>query len=84
MRTKFLQLKCTKSPVNHDWFYAHRPNAQNGVTIAPILHDKDKDYLILIETNRPPIYAENKAKTCIEFPAGLLGDEIQNEILTEK
>ena len=81
--TKFLQLKQTKSPANHDWFYAHRPNAENGVTIAPILHTKDGDFLIFLETRRPPMYAENKAEFCIEFPAGLLGDEIENETVEE-
>lgn len=81
--TKFLQLKQTKSPVNHNWFYAHRPNAKNGVTIAPILHTKNGDFLIFLETKRPPMYAENKAEFCIEFPAGLLGDEIENETVEE-
>lgn len=80
---KFLQLKQTKSPANHDWFYAHRPNAKNGVTIAPVLHTQNKDFLILIETKRPPMYAENKAEFCIEFPAGLLGDVIENETVEE-
>ena len=81
--TKFLQLKQTKSPVNHNWFYAHRPNAKNGVTIAPILHTKNGDCLIFLETKRPPMYAESKAEFCIEFPAGLLGDEIENETVEE-
>lgn len=78
--TKYLQLKKTVSPNGGDWFYAHRPNAQGAVVIAPILHDdKLGDRLVFLETKRPPIYAEGKAQTCIEFPAGLVGDEVKGE-----
>lgn len=61
---------------SHPWFYAHRPNTNGsgGVQIAPILHTKDGDKVIFIETERPPVCAEGIAERCIEFPAGLVGD----------
>src|SRR5574344_37923 len=77
--TKFLQLKQTKSPSGTPWVYAHRPNAKNVVVIAPVIHSEKGDSLAFIETRRPPVVAEGKAETCIEFPAGLVGDEFQSE-----
>ena len=74
--TKYLQLKKAKSPNRKsDWVYAHRPNAKDVVVIAPVIHSKDGDSVVFIETERPPIKAEGKADRCIELPAGLVGDE---------
>ena len=70
--TKFLQLKSTKTKNGRDWFYAHRPNAKDGVVILPVINNKK--VLFLIE-ERPPLIAENKAKYTIGCPAGLVGDE---------
>jgi len=80
--TDYLQLKQTTAPAGHSWTYAHRPNAQNVAVIAPIIH-LDNDYLIFLETRRPPIYAEGKAEACIELPAGLVGDENNGETVIE-
>ncbi|MFA7657980.1 MAG: NUDIX hydrolase [Candidatus Gastranaerophilaceae bacterium] len=81
--TKFLQLKQTKSPSGTPWVYSHRtntvPKTDNAVVIAPIIHNEHGDTLVLLETRRPPMYAEQKAKTCIEFPAGLVADEKEGE-----
>ena len=77
--TKFLQLKQTQSPSGNTWVYAHRPNAKNVVVIAPIIHSEHGDSIVFLETKRPPIYAEGKAETCIELPAGLVGDEVKGE-----
>ena len=77
--TKYLQLKQTKAPNGEIWYYAHRPICKGAVIIAPVLHTKKGDYLIFLETRRPPMYAEEKADYCIEFPAGLLADIDKNE-----
>jgi len=87
-QTKFLELKSTKSPNGQsDWIYAHRPNTKqsqsDAVVIAPIIHENDGDSILFLETRRPPIYAEGKAETCIELPAGLVGDEKTGESIKE-
>jgi ADP-ribose pyrophosphatase len=81
--TKFLQLKQTQSPSGNPWVYAHRPNAKNVVVIAPIIHNEHGDSVVFLETRRPPIYAEGKAETCIELPAGLVGDEAKGETVSQ-
>ncbi len=81
--TKFLQLKKTQSPSGHSWFYAHRPNVSGVVAIVPVLHTVHGSEIIFIETMRPPVYAEHVAETCIELPAGLVGDEIKNETIED-
>ena len=86
--TKYLELKTAPSPNNEfEWTYAHRPNTKSAqsdaVIILPILYKNNKKYILFLETRRPPIYAENKAKTCIELPAGLIGDVRNNESIIE-
>lgn len=81
--TKYLQLKETQSPSGTPWVYAHRPNAKNVVVIAPIIHGPKCDSVVFLETRRPPIYAEGKAETCIELPAGLVGDEAKGETVRQ-
>ena len=86
--SKYLQLKTTKAPNGEfDWTYAHRPNTKSAqsdaVIIVPILHENNEKFIIFLETKRPPIYAENKAETCIELPAGLIGDVRDNESIIE-
>ncbi len=86
--SKYLQLKTTKAPNGEfDWTYAHRPNTKSAqsdaVIIVPILHKNNEKFIIFLETKRPPIYAENKAETCIELPAGLIGDVRDNESIIE-
>ena len=77
--TEFLQLKETQAPNGTPWVYAHRPNAKNVVVIAPVIHNEHGDSIVFLETRRPPLYAEGKAQTCIELPAGLVGDETKGE-----
>lgn len=62
-----------------DWVYAHRPNAKNVVIIAPVIHKKDGDYTLFLITKRPPVTEEYGEKYCVEFPAGLVGDENTGE-----
>lgn len=86
--SKYLQLKSTKSPNGEfDWTYAHRPNTKSAqsdaVVIVPILHENNEKFIIFLETKRPPIYAENKAQSCIELPAGLIGDIRSSESILE-
>lgn len=78
-KTKFLNLMSAKRENAGDWVYAHRPNAKDIAVIVPILHKKDGDYTIFLITKRPPITEEYGEKFCIEFPAGLVGDEDENE-----
>ena len=70
--TKYLQLKSTKSPSGKDWVYAHRPNA-SGVVV--ILHVLNKEKILFLIEQRPPLVAENIAKYSVALPAGLVGDE---------
>jgi len=69
--TKYLQLKSTKAKNGEPWVYAHRPNASDVVVILPVY----KNEVLFIIEERPPLYAEGKAKYCIGLPAGLVGDE---------
>ena len=62
-----------------DWVYAHRPNARNVVIIVPVIHKLDGDYTLFQTTKRPPITEEYGDVTCLEFPAGLVGDENGDE-----
>ena len=77
--TKFLQLKSTPSKSGKPWVYAHRPNATDVVVIVPAT---DEEILFLIE-ERPPLTAENKGPYSIALPAGLVGDERENETTEE-
>ena len=68
--TKFLDLKTTKTKNGSNWYYAHRPNANDVVIILPMTKD---EVLFLIE-ERPPMQAENRGKYTIGLAAGLVGD----------
>ena len=63
--TKFLDFVASKREDKPDWVYAHRPNAKDVVIIVPLIHRKDGE--------------ESGEKYCIEFPAGLVGDEDKDE-----
>ncbi len=87
-KTKFLEFKKAKSPQNHDWFYVKRTNDKihfdSAVCITTLIKSDDNKYsILLLKTKRPPIYAENKAKFCIESPAGLIADENIDEELQD-
>jgi len=77
--TKFLNLMASKREGKPDWVYAHRPNAKNVVIIVPVIHKKDGDYTVFLITKRPPVVEEYGEKYCVEFPAGLVGDENSDE-----
>ena len=77
--TKFLDFVASKREDKPDWVYAHRPNAKDVVIIVPLIHRKDGDYTLFLITKRPPIVEEYGEKYCIEFPAGLVGDEDKDE-----
>lgn len=78
--TKYLQLRKTKSKTGSDWVYAHRPNAKDVVVIVPII--ENKKVLFLIE-ERPPLKAENIGIRSVAVPAGLVGDERENESIED-
>ena len=77
-KTKFLEFKSTPSPSGNDWFYVKRTNDTNShdsaVVITTLVKINGTYNYLLLKTNRPPISAENKAKYCLESPAGLIGD----------
>jgi len=73
--TKYLQLKSTLSKNGDEWIYGHRPNAIDVVVILP----ETEDEVLFIIEERPPLQAENIAEFSIGFPAGLVGDEDENE-----
>lgn len=82
--TSHLQLKSAKSPDGtFDWFYAHRPNTRpgkdDGVVILPVIHEKEGDSILFLESRRPPLYSEGKSEIDIELPAGLVGDVREGE-----
>lgn len=81
--TKFLNLMAAKRDGKPDWVYAHRPNATDVAVIVPVLHKKEGDFTIFLLTKRPPITEEYGEKLCVEFPAGLVGDERSDETLNE-
>ena len=78
--TKYLQLKSTKSKTGSDWAYAHRPNAKDVVIIVPVI--ENKKILFIIE-ERPPLVAEGISTRSIAVPAGLVGDERENESIED-
>ena len=57
------------------WEYVTRPNA-TGVVAIIALHDDDR--VVLVEQYRPPVDA-----SMIELPAGLVGDEADDETLLD-
>ncbi len=86
-KTKFLEFKKAKSPSDSDWYYVKRtndkPNLDSAVVITTLVK-KDGEYnFLFLKTSRPPLYAENKAKYCLESPAGLIADEDCNESLMQ-
>jgi len=86
-KTKFLEFKSAKSPSDSDWYYVKRTNDNSkhdsAVVITTIVKKQNQNYYLFLKTLRPPIYAENKAKYCLESPAGLIADENSNENLIE-
>ena len=82
-KTKFLTLKSTISSCGHNWFYASRENSKNVVVILPVIQNKEEDEILLLITKRPPLIAEKTAEYCVETPAGLVGDENQDETILE-
>ncbi|MDD3419585.1 MAG: NUDIX hydrolase [Candidatus Gastranaerophilales bacterium] len=77
--TKFLQMKQAPSPSGNPWYYSHRPNINGVVVIVPIIDEE----ILFLETYRPPIAQEGFAQSCIELPAGLVGDMDKQETLID-
>ncbi len=76
---KYLQLKACMRENGTKWVYAHRPNAKDIAVVVPIVKKEDGEYVLFLITKRPPIYSENRAKYCLELPAGLVGDINKDE-----
>ena len=86
-KTKFLEFKSAKSPANKDWFYVRRtndtPKHDSAVVITTLIKTQNGYDFLLLNTSRPPLTAENKAKFCLESPAGLIGDKDSSESTIE-
>lgn len=90
--TKYLDLMASCREGKADWVYANRPNAKDVVVIVPILRRAEGISTIFLLTRRPPLVEEYGERLCVEFPAGLVGDEnfletteeaIEKELLEE-
>ena len=85
--TKFLDFKSTISPSGQDWYYVKRtndkPNHDSAVAITTLVKINGEYNFLFIKTNRPPISSENKAKYCLESPAGLIADIDKDETLSD-
>lgn len=82
--TKYLELKEAVAPNGKSaWIYAHRQIATDVVVIVPVLKSETKEKILFLKTQRPPLYAENKADINIELPAGLVGDERKGESIEQ-
>lgn len=86
-KSKYLDFKSALSPSGHDWYYVKRTNDtiehDSAVAITVLVKIEGEYNFLFIKTKRPPIYAENKAKYCLESPAGLIGDIDKNENLID-
>ena len=82
--TKYLELKEAVAPNGKSaWIYAHRQIATDVVVIVPVFKTKTEEKILFLKTQRPPLYAENKADINIELPAGLVGDERKGESIEQ-
>lgn len=82
--TKYLELKEAVAPNGKSaWIYAHRQIATDVVVIVPVLKSETEKKILFLKTQRPPLYAENKADINIELPAGLVGDERKGESIEQ-
>ena len=86
-KSKYLEFKSAKSSSGGDWFYAKRTNDSDShdsaVAIATLVKNNNDYDFVFLKTKRPPILAENKAKYCLELPAGLIADDNKDETLLE-
>ena len=82
--TKYLELKEAVAPNGKSaWIYANRKIATDVVVIVPVLKTRTEEKILFLKTQRPPLYAENKADINIELPAGLVGDERKGESIEQ-
>lgn len=86
-KTKFLEFKSAKSPSNKDWYYVKRtndtPNNDSAVVITTLVKCNNEYNFLLLKTTRPPLSSEQKAKYCLESPAGLIADKNCSETMLE-
>lgn len=73
----FLKLyQATDPNLPHPWLFIHRQNGYKGINILPIVEDEKGDQFVhLIKMKRPPL----GGKITLELPAGIVGDNDQNE-----
>lgn len=74
-RGRFLEMHAAPFGSAGRWEFVRRVN---GVEAAVILALTDRDEIVLVEQYRAPL-----GKPCIEFPAGLVGDETAGEDVLE-
>ena len=86
-KSNYLEFKSAKSPSGKDWYYVRRTNDtsshDSAVVITTIVKIDGEYNFLLFNTCRPPLTAENKAKYCLESPAGLIGDNDCDESMLE-
>lgn len=82
-KTKYLTLMAAKREDKPDWVYVRRDNAKNVVVILPVFKKSNGEYVMFLITKRPPLIEEKISEFSIELPAGLVGDENENETLME-
>lgn len=63
-----------KVNVKGSWEYVSRPNGVRAAVILALDEGEDGRHVILVEQYRVPL-----GKSCIELPAGLVGDEQEGE-----
>ena len=82
--TKYLELKEAVAPNGKSaWIYANRQIATDVGVIVPVFKTRTEEKILFLKTQRPPLYAENKADINIELPAGLVGDERKGESIEQ-
>ena len=82
--TKYLELKEAVAPNGKSaWIYVNRQIATDVVVIVPVFKTRTEEKILFLKTQRPPLYAENKADINIELPAGLVGDERKGESIEQ-
>ena len=72
----FMEATC---PNGKKWAYIKRVNTKGVVIIIPYITDLTEPSTIFLKTCRPPLLAEGISEYNIEFPAGLVGDENNEE-----
>ena len=80
---KYLNFMEAICPDGKKWVYVKRVNTKGVVIIVPLILDLKEPSTLFLKTKRPPLIAENISEYNLEFPAGLVGDENEEESFDE-